>query len=292
MRSEGKGKVVERSDSSPFGQIRFGENWEDYRPFFEHEWVPRLLELADVSGMGEPTNRLMMLWKGSSLVRSTSWLLVGSVADTIEVEAYSREPLSVSTLNGVAKMIERRAHVGGIFIDAPLRAGLVRAVEEAHSEALSNVTKRPVKMNPSDVWSRYLAIPDFTLSLWHAEMAAFSQVYFAYECFLVDSMKLRLGLSKLWARDLARAGQGRVPESLLESVVRDERVRFARFMRHAIVHNGGKMTDDLRPFSEWIHADDNGLISIGPDQTRMLFRLLWKKSAELLAWYAGAPRND
>jgi len=269
-------------DDDLIRQIRYSENFSEYAPFFDYEWVEGFLQRGDSAGVSRSTEQLVLMWKGASLVRSMSWLMINSISDTISNNAYLNEPLSIQIVTAMSEKITKQSNLGGIFLDGPTRAGLVREIKNVESEVRSNLEKCELRQDPAETWVKYLEIQDFGLAVWHAELGVFSQLYFAFENFLVQALEEKLGIEGVRADCLKRHMLEHFDEALFNRMWGDRPIAFARLVRHAITHNGAYITPKLEGYKDWLVLDDRGGISILPEQTETLYRDLIGRAEELV----------
>lgn len=263
----------------PVVKFHYSDKFEDYRPFFDHEWASSFLQLACASGVQRSATQLALMWKGASLVRSMSWLMAGGTAELITNKIHADEPLSLQIVAALSNKITKQSHVGGIFLDAATRAGLVREIKNVEVEVRGRFERSELRQESDEVWKSYLQFGDFRLAVWHAELSAFSQLYFAYEKFLVQCLEERFAAVK--APDERHSSFiDRILGAGVSSYFWGERpVAFARLVRHSITHNGAMMTPKLGSFRDWLIADEQGTISVPPSHTTTLFSDLSTRAA-------------
>lgn len=268
-------------DNRPIAKIAFSDNFNDYAPFFDHEWAAEFADRADRARISDVGARLVMQWKAASAARSMTWHLSNSVADLITHQIHAEEPLSLKTIGMMALKIEQQSHIGGIFIDPQLRAGLVREIRLAEADVRQRYMENKLRIAPADLWKSYIEIPDVRLLVWHAEMHAFCQIYFAYETFLKDAVQYK--------RTKEGGRKSRFVEFLNEQlgadavagIWSDRRISFARLVRHAVVHNAAKTTPELSGFRNMLIVSPEGDISVAPNQTRELYSLLQDRANQV-----------
>ena len=262
----------------PVVQFHYSNKFEDYRPFFDHEWATSFLQLAGAVGVQRSGAQLALMWKGASLVRSMSWLMADGTAQLITSKIHEDEPLSLQIVAALSGKITKQSHVGGIFLDAAARAGLVREIKNVEAEVRGRFEKSELRQEPDEVWKSYLQFNDFRLAVWHAELGAFSQLYFAYEKFLVQCLEERFAAAR-GPKERHSSFMDRILGAGTSNYFWGERpVAFARFVRHAITHNSAMMTKQLESFRDWLITDEQGTISIPPSHTATLFGDLAKRA--------------
>lgn len=267
-------------NEQPIVKFHFSDNFDDYRPFFDHEWASGFLALAGTAGISRSAAQLAMMWKGASLVRSMSWLMTDGMADLITSKIHAEDPLSLQIVAALSDKVTRQSHAGGIFLDSAVRAGLVREIKNVESEIRGRFEKSQLRQDPDEIWKSYLQVADFRLAVWHAELSVFSQLYFAYERFLVQALDEKFAVSGIRAESVCKHIEERLGASVRYHVWGERPVVYARRVRHAITHNGATVTPKLESFRDWLVVDEHGNISIPPSHTTTLFRDLAMRAGD------------
>jgi hypothetical protein len=105
-----------------------------------------------------------------------------------------------------------------------------------------------------------LANPEFQLSIWGSQRLCYGAVYYAYEDFLARCYRLSACEPGCRVdREFGKRFGSQYGAALRQSCWDDHRVLVARLTRHALVHNGGRLTSDLKKMSK------HGLTLLGED---------------------------
>jgi len=106
-----------------------------------------------------------------------------------------------------------------------------------------------------------------------SEVNAYSSVYFAYENFLIRSVKVVTGLASLRTPELRGKLQKLVGNDIASQCWVNHSVEKARLIRHAIVHNGRKITRELEGYRAELVLENDEIV-IMASQTTELYNLL------------------
>src|SRR5205809_4273827 len=126
------------------------------------------------------------------------------------------------------------------------------------------------------MWAQFMNEAPFRISLWASQRVAFVAFYNAYEAFIVDCLKIGTGRSQLRLTDKKPFN-----EALRSGLSKDisipcwphHEINIARLVRHALSHNGGRETEDLKKQKHGIKLIGEELQVVPEDNHRMLRRL-------------------
>jgi hypothetical protein len=152
------------------------------------------------------------------------------------------------------------------------------------AETKANRDKAVMEASGFDVegyWQEALANSEFQLSLWGSQRLCYGGLYYAYEDFLLRVFKLvkadpNYRIQDKFSKDFADAFG--VP--LRDYCWSDQKVLAARFVRHALVHAGGRETKDVKGVKHGIKVADGELQIMAPN-TVALFCLLKDRALKL-----------
>lgn len=269
-------------DSREIAKIFRSTNLDDYRPFFDEKIHGILLENLSNPDIIEIVEQLILLWNGASAVRSMSWLSVLSISEALNAMVGHYEPLPISMLKNLANKIDASARIAGLEFSPIERSCIAFEIKSAEKQARERLNDMPPVMDVREAWKEYSSQPHIRIALWHAELSAFSQVYFANENFYLQFSNRIWGTDFVLIKDVGKEIKSRMGHEVLNDVFYDERVTFARLVRNSVTHYGARMTNDLKPFRHMVVTDDKDLISIVPNQTSELYSLLCGKIKEFL----------
>ncbi len=155
---------------------------------------------------------------------------------------------------------------------ARIQAELVTVTAEFRDQAASVKEDYPIE----PIWADFMKDTPFRLSLWGSQRVAYVAFYNAYEAFLVDCLKVGKGASRLRTTD--KAGFNDALRTALSKDITGpcwshHEINIPRLVRHALSHNGGRATEDLKKQKHGVELVGDVLQIMPQDIHRMLRRL-------------------
>ncbi|MBA4311254.1 MAG: hypothetical protein C0417_01350 [Chlorobiaceae bacterium] len=150
---------------------------------------------------------------------------------------------------------------------------MIHGIKDSIEGALNAQPLPKVHMNLQDIWSQYQQEHEFNMALWMSEISAYCAVYFAYEVFLINSVKAATGLKSLRTQQLPDEIKKLLGSSICTQCWKDEPIELARLIRHAVAHNGRKLTQDLTKYKHKLVLEGNEIVIMARDTTD-LYNLL------------------
>ena len=117
-----------------------------------------------------------------------------------------------------------------------------------------------------------------------SKINAYSSIYFAYEIFLINSMKSISNVSNLRTDKLPRELKEYFSKDLAYTCWFEKDIELPRLIRHAIVHNGRKITQDLQKYESELVLEEEEIV-IFPYHTTNLFNTLKTKANQFCIEY-------
>ena len=256
-------------------KIRYDDNLESYQGFFDTEWIKKLSKKVINTFLDPLVFELSASWKGASNARYLPWLMVENMKSILVGFSQIRKPFPLEVVD---KLIERLANnlekhkTTLIYHD---KKALINEIKTIQEEMLKINNDFSNKIDKNNIWKELIKIPDFAISLWMSEVNAYSAVYFAYEIFLINCLKQKLGLTSLrtTSNKFIYNLNNLMGEDITKDCWTDKFVEKARLIRHALVHNGRKITNDLQKYRSELLVEDNEIV-IFPHDTNNLFNEL------------------
>lgn len=154
---------------------------------------------------------------------------------------------------------------------ARIQAELVDITAEVRDRAAAAKDDFPIE----PIWAEFMNDAAFRISLWSSQRIAYVAIYNAYEAFLVECLKVGKGLSRL------RTTEPVFKDALRNALSRDitgpcwshHEINIPRLIRHALSHNGGRVTEDLKKHKHGVELVGDMLQIMPQDIQRMLGRL-------------------
>jgi hypothetical protein len=140
------------------------------------------------------------------------------------------------------------------------------------------------------VWQQYLGLHPFHMGLHGTMKLVYLAVYGAYENFVVRSLSIAHGRKRIRItdRDFKKDFRDALGD-LIDDAWSAEDIRVARLVRHALMHAGGRVTDDLRNCKIPLVVHDD-LLNVFPEHVSNLYNAL--KVPALAIMRAERFRND
>jgi hypothetical protein len=157
-----------------------------------------------------------------------------------------------------------------------LRPRLVAELVTISAEFRDKVAAVKVDYPLEPIWTQFMTDTAFRISLWSSQRIAYVAFYNAYEAFIVDCLKVGIGLTHLRStekkafNEALRTGLGTDISSPCWS---HHEINIARLVRHALSHNGGRETEVLKKQMHGIKLIGEELQIVPEDIHRMLRRL-------------------
>ena len=140
------------------------------------------------------------------------------------------------------------------YVNRRIRGVIYSQLKKAQSELIPQFQQERASLFAKDLntlWEKFITTETITLALWMSERNTYAGVYFAYESFLVNSLKRAYNKQSLQAKHLHKFfDEPVVINSMLAPSVKDQcwndtAIDKARLIRNAMTHNGGKVTGEL-----------------------------------------------
>jgi hypothetical protein len=161
------------------------------------------------------------------------------------------------------------------FENGSLRARVTEALATITDEFRERTTKVREDFPIEPMWKDFLQEIAFKLSLWSSQRVTFVAFYNAYEVFLVDCLKVATGATSLRTpMEEFRVGlRTAFRRNVADPCWFHREINLARLVRHALIHNGGRLTEDLKKQQHEIVLIDDELQIQPKDNLQMLRRL-------------------
>lgn len=256
--------------------------FDAYESFFDHDWAKKFHEAGSRARLKPVAFELTRSWKGIALAARTPWLMLKSLKSLhdgfVEDDTPFHKRLS-------------RAFVDYVVKDTGLsnmrKRELVAKVDRFTAEAESAVKRLPAAFDPGALWNDYLALPEFSMSLWSLQQMSYGAVYFSYENFVWKCVKSATGGAKTGRFDALRARLASAFTVQLQQECLDEYVDVARLVRNCLVHSGGKASPQLLAKLHRLSVVD-GVIQIQVEDVRALFDKLKMRAMRIVEAACGA----
>ncbi len=257
------------------------DRYESYQSFFDHAWSRKFLDRAKGTIAEEVSFDLATMWRGAANTFMQPWLMLQSFKSFTEGALNYKPTLTKKVIDALVGQLVRN-----------MKGDLSQNQQEALQKCVQSISERVEKGLEEDkfefpihsAWSDLLRLSEFQLGLWGSQYICYTAVYYSYEDFLVRCVgialknpKYRIPKKKQFSQDIERL----FDRSTCVTCWDCSEVDIARVARHAIVHNGGRLTDELKSKPHKFRIENN-VIQVYASDTHDLFDAL-KEKAYILA---------
>lgn len=258
-----------------------------YEGFFDEDWGKDFMRILKGSKLQEIGYDLARNWHAASSARSLPHLMIKCMdalqhKNLEEIEPLGNKKISVFRDKVVSSMEGKGEKMRPMF-----RKKLQDTLNELdqHATSMLRSAKNQSHDKMEDHWGYLVNNQHFHSCLWSSERTCYGSIYYSYEWFLKECVRVFKGESTYRVgRDFKKDFNDAFGQQMTETCWTDQEVNIARLTRSALVHNGGRVTKDLRKHKHPFHLEGEEL-QIGASVTTSLYQLLAGK-AESLAEFA------
>jgi hypothetical protein len=248
-----------------------------YEGYLPDEWCNKIVGLVpDGTVIDRVFLDLLMSWRSTAYTAQMPATAVRALhAATLGRGNFVSPDRSIVAYSD--QIIQRLTQrVPELMDDRPLRATLVAELAMIASEFRDRAASVQEEYPIQPIWNHFMGDVAFRISLWASQRVAFVAFYNAYEGFLLDTLKVGTGLPSLRSTDKKVFN-----EALRTALGKDvsgpcwshHEINIARLVRHALSHNGGRETVELRSHKHGVKLFGDALQIVPEDNHRMLRRL-------------------
>lgn len=253
-------------------KISIDDRMDSYKTFFDHEWSKKINRLVDKSKIEQVVFDLATAWKSAANTHAMPWLMAHQLKPFYAGLMKTNGPYAADVVNALLTRLARESN-NSIPVDV-----IDRLRKILRHIALDVGVKREQIVGEFDAetaWKEFLTQSEFRLSIWGSQRLVYAAVYYSYEDFLVRCFKLASNQKeyRIRGKDFSKDFAAAFGIPLRDDCWSFADVHVARVTRHALVHNGGRVTSDLLPLKHDLSII-NGEIQIMAPDTRALFEVL------------------
>ncbi len=257
--------------------IRVDDDLDEYKGFYDYRWSKEFLETVKPTKLRSVGFDLLASWKGTSETRRFPWLMINAVDAAVEGSLQFTTPFSSQILNELAHRITTGLERKHLSLSGDDRESLCTEIRSIESEISHRVKTNPVRLDPKELWTHFLQRQGISLSLLMSEVNAYAAVYFAYEIYLIRSVKVCTAVKSIRTRGLPKRLNELLGEKVAETCWSAKKIDLARLIRHSIVHNGRKLTDNLEKYRSELTLENDEIV-IMAHHTTELYTLLKERA--------------
>ena len=249
---------------------------DSYKSFFDHEWFEQRMDETRGTVLHQPVFDLGAAWRSAANTHALPWLLATMVQGATEMNLNTTEPFGKKYVADVKDVLVGRM---GDSLRNMQRKRMQQELDAIYEET-SKITVAAEAAAPDMMWQSFLGNSEFRFALVGSQRLCYGAVYYAYEDFVTRCIGLAKGKTdyRLFRqRDIQKEIIAEFGSTVCDQCWDHPVVNLARVTRHALVHNGCRVTDE---FKEAVKAakypfvvEDDEIQIMAPDTTT-LFRLL------------------
>ena len=246
---------------------------ESYGGYLPEEWAWGVSKAAACSPvLDEFVLDLVLDWRTTSYTAAMPAIAVRAVQQSLVGYAGCKVP-ERGVRGLAAEMLRRLARrVPELTKNRGLRSRTRQAVEGIAAEVSWQTAGIETEVPIDPLWKGFLDAPAFKMSLWSSQRVAFVAFYNAYESFLIRCLKHALAVDRLRTSDkeFKAALKSAVGADLTDVCWAGADLNLARTVRHALSHNGGRETEDLKRLGRHGFVILGGVLQIVPEDNHKL----------------------
>lgn len=262
--------------------IRVDNRLDAYRPFIDDAWAKQILSLSKGTPLDSFVFDLVVAWRAASYTHVLPFVMVRNLKAFVESFTNTQDPHAWKVADALAEYVE---HEMGDDLNHMRRKKLREITRNLSNKIKAELDAKPVKVDEQAVWAEYLLLHPFQMSLWGSQRLCYGGVYYAYEDLFVRCYRLASGNTKeriFFNEQFTTDFRVTFNDDVLKYCWTDEEVQVARLVRHALVHNGGRMTAELNGKSHGLVVED-GEIQIMAADTKALHDTLKDRATRIVS---------
>jgi hypothetical protein len=260
-------------------EIRADTRLESYNIQLTRKWAGQLDDTASKSAqLSEIVSDFLMWFQSISITSGLPFTVVSQLDTFVDgfLKNDDEKPLVEKTAKAITSRLARSLNV-----DPETRAQI--AVECLRIGATVDISRVPPPFSIEDIWQSYLEHKGFQLALWESQRSGLVNVYNCYESFLMRCMATAVrqrsySIKRQFPVDFARE----FGQPICDDCWSDPQIQILRYARNAIVHEGGRETDQIKRLGHKVLVY-KGYLQVYPDDLKAAFRLVEKCVDKIVA---------
>jgi hypothetical protein len=262
--------------ADPVRNIYIDTRMGQYEGYIPDDWAPKAFgPVKPGSALDNLLVDLLLGWRTTAYTASMPATAIKvALATTLGYAKYvSPDGMIVTHSEAIVAKVSRK--VPELVDDRRLREALLKELvtvadefRAAHSSATPEIPIDPI-------WADFLKQDAFAMSVWSSQRVSYVAFYNAYEAFLVDCVKLALGIGQLRTNDkeFKEALRSAFSKDIFLSCWSHHEINNARLVRHALSHADGRETADLKKQRHGVEVLNSKLQIVPHDNHNLLRRL-------------------
>jgi hypothetical protein len=264
--------------------ISFEPRMDAYQKFFDGEWFEKRTTETVGTVLYQPVFDLAAAWRYTGNVHFLPWLLATVVQHATEMNVNKTKPFGKTYVSVVHRRLVKQM---GSSLRKAQQQRMQKELDSIY-EDVKGIGVVPKKLMPDMMWQKFLQNSEFQFALVGSQRLCYAAVYYSYEDFLTRCVGLartepeyRMPRRSQFQKDFT----GAFDAALCAQCWTDKKVNLARVTRHALVHNGCRVTDEFNKALKAAKCPlvvDDGEIQIMAPDTSSLFHLLKDRATQLI----------
>jgi hypothetical protein len=277
----------------PVSKIVTNPDIKSYQDYMPDDWGEKTIDqLPEGTVLERLALDLGMSWRSASYTAQmpATSIKVMHAAAVGRGKFQSPDSSIVAYSDAILAKLSRRVPelVENGALRARIQAELVTVAAEFRDQAAAVKDDYPIE----PIWADFMKDTAFRLSLWGSQRVAYVAFYNAYDSFLVDCLKVGKGTSRLRSAD-----RDRFNDALRTGLSKDitvpcwshHEINIPRLVRHALTHNGGRVTEPLKKQNHEVELVGD-VLQIMPQDIHRMLRRLRKAVEEVIAVIKDDPK--
>jgi hypothetical protein len=267
------------------------ERRDSYRPFFDWHWGRELRQLTDQTKLRDATVDLIRNWQAASQLRTWPDVMTKMAEHSLRRGLDEIAPILPRKVGYICdNLVNRLEQMGEKHRPAFWRKLKVAIAElDERATKAANTAKEQTIAGLPDAWLDLIQLDIFHNMVWNSERTCYASLYFNYECFLKECVRIKRGIDRFRVDgNFGREFKSDFDETLTQLCWRDEDVNIARLARLCLAHNGGKITPELAALPHPFMVED-GELQIAATMTTVLYLSLKERVTTLVQTAVSMP---
>ena len=179
--------------------ILVSTNIESYEGFFKFKESKVFQDEMDGTEVENHLFNLFSSWRGISNARRLPWLMTYILNNSINNNLKRYIPFAVKLFDTLENQIALNDDKFEITLSEEAKDYFIHIIKDVKQRIIQSQKFAPSTINLEDTWNELINNKEFTISLWMSEINAYSSIYFFYENFVVNVVKLLSGEKNIQA---------------------------------------------------------------------------------------------
>ncbi len=267
---------------------------ECYNRFFDFEWARDFITKSEGTVYSGAAFNLSFAWRAVDNTHFMPYLMIDCITKALHALENNESPLTMKIINGVRSCLVDALSSNSSpgksdrlnYRQSKRLASEFDRLQKAFRATLKETSQMSTK---AKTWNDMTKINEFNICLWGSQRLCFAAIYYAYEDFLTDCVRIKLGIPSFEKRshkEFVKSIREAFGESVVDECYLHTHISTARNVRDALLHNGGRLTASLNKMKQELSTHgfliENDEVQITATRTHALFNRLAYSATTLL----------